>query len=74
MCDYKETYFGKTVSRINQHISDGRTGICTCKFPMHVNHCAMESIMMKLKDSQQLEFFENHFHKNDMILFTVQSI
>ena len=42
MCDHKETYIGKTVgdnvvgfkSRINQHISDCRTGTSTCKFPI----------------------------------------
>ena len=45
MYDHKETYIGKTVgdnvfgfkSRINQYISDCRTGISTCKFPIHVN-------------------------------------
>ena len=61
-------------SRINQHISDCRTCYSTSKFPIHVHHCAMTNkclkepyfqlyIMMKLKDSQQLEFYENHFHK-----------
>ena len=42
MCDHKEMYIGKTVgdnlvgfkSRINQHISDCRTGISTYKFPI----------------------------------------
>ena len=81
MCDNKETYIGKTVGdnvasfkrRINQHISDCRTGISTCKFTLYVYHCAMKSkclkdhfqlnLMMKLKDSRQLEFYENHFHK-----------
>ena len=67
-------------SRLNQHISDCGTGTSTCKFPTHVYHCAMKykclkepyfqlNIMMKLKDSQQLEFYENH-----LILLTVQSI
>ena len=61
-------------SRTNQHISDCRTCYSTSKFPIHVHHCAMTNkclkepyfqlyIMMKLKDSQQLEFYENHFHK-----------
>ena len=82
MCDHKETFIGKTVgdnavgfkSRINQHISDCRTGTSTCKFPINVYHCAMKNkclkepyfqwnIMIKLKDSRQLEFYENHFHK-----------
>ena len=80
--DHKETYIGKTFgdnvvgfkSRINQHISDCRTGISTCKFPMHAYHCTMRNkclkkpyfqlnIMMKLKDSRELEFSENYFHK-----------
>ena len=45
MCDYKKTNIGKTVggnvagfiSRINQHISDCRTGISTCKFPVYTH-------------------------------------
>ena len=84
MCDHKETCIGKTVGdnvvgfrgRMNQHISDCRTGTSTCKFLIHVYHCAMKNkclkepyfqlnIMMKLKDSRQLEFCENHFHKKD---------
>ena len=79
---HKETYIEKTIGdnvvgfkiRINQHISDCRTRTSTCKFPIHVYHCAMKNkclkepyfqlnIMMKLKDSRQLEFYENHFHK-----------
>ena len=70
MCGHKETYFGKTVggnfvgfkSRINQYISECRTGISTCKFSIQVYHYAMKNqclkepyfqlnIMMKLKDS-----------------------
>ena len=61
-------------SRINKHINDCRTGTSTCKFPIHVYHCTMKNkylkepyfqlnIMMKLKDSWLLEFYENHFHK-----------
>ena len=82
MCDHKETYIGKTVddnvvdfsSRINQHINDCRIGISTCKFLIHIYHCALKNkclkepyfllnIMKKLKGSQQLEIYENHFHK-----------
>ena len=45
MCSHKETSIGKTVgdnvvgfeSRINQHISDCRTGSSTCKFPIHIH-------------------------------------
>ena len=83
MRNHKETHIGKTVgdnavgfkSRINQHVNDFRTGTSTCKFPIHVYHCAMKNkclnepyfqlnIIMKLKDSRQLEFYENHLHKN----------
>ena len=58
-------------SRTNQHISDCRTSISIGKFPIHVYHCAMKNkclkkpyfqlnIMIKLKDSRQLEFYENY--------------
>ena len=61
-------------SRINQHISSCRTCTSTCKFHIHVYHRAMKNkclkdsyfqlnIMMKLKDSWKIEFYENHFHK-----------
>ena len=81
ICDHKEKYIGKTVddnvvlfkSRINQHISDCRTGNTTCKFPIYVYPCAIKNkflkepyfqlnISMKLKDSRQLEL-KNHFHR-----------
>ena len=68
-------------SRINQHISDCGTGISTCKFPIHIYHCVMKNkclkepyfqlnIMMNLKNSLKLEFYENYFHNT----ITVQSI
>ena len=82
MWEDKEAYIEKSVgdnfvgfkSRINQYISDCRTGISTCKFPIQVYHCVMKNkclkklhfqlnIMMKLKDSRQLEFYENRFYK-----------
>ena len=39
-----ETYIGKTIgdhihdfkTRMNNHITDGRIGVSTCKFPIHV--------------------------------------
>ena len=45
MCNGKETCIGKTIEvymkgdkvRINQHISDCKTGISACKFPRHVH-------------------------------------
>ena len=51
MCDHKGRYIGKTVgnyvvgfkSRINKHIDDSRTGTFTCKFLIHVYHCAMKN-------------------------------
>ena len=76
MRGHKETYIGKTVgdvfglSRINQLITDCRTGIFTFKFPVHLYYCAMNNkecleepylqsnIIMKLKESQQLQFYE----------------
>ena len=47
----KETYIGKTVgediggfkSRMNQYISDSRTGDSTCKFPIHVYKCSLKN-------------------------------
>ena len=82
MCKKKETYIGKTVgdnivgfkSRINQHISDCRTGDSTCKFPIHVYKCDLKNkclnepffeinVMMILKRRNQLEIYENYFHK-----------
>ena len=82
MCKKKETYIGKTVganivgfrSRMNQHISDNRTGDWTCKFPMHVYKCSLKNkclykpffeinVMMTLKSSNQLEIYQNYFHK-----------
>ena len=82
MCIKKETYIGKTVgdnivrfkSRMNQHTSDSRTGVSTCKFPIHVYKCGLKNkclnkpffeinVMMKLKSSNQLETYENCFHK-----------
>ena len=51
MCYHKETYNGKTVgnyvvgfrSWFNQHVSDCRTDTSTCKFPIHLYHCAMKN-------------------------------
>ena len=77
----KETYIWKIVgdnivgfkSRMNQHISDSRTGDWTCKFSIHVYKCGLknkclnepvfEINMSALKSSNQLETYENYFHK-----------
>ena len=53
--NHKETFIRKTVgddvvgfkSRVNQHISDCRTGISASKFPIHVYHCAMKNKCLK---------------------------
>ena len=63
-------------SRMNQHSSDSRTGDSTCKFPIHVYKCDLKNkclnepifeinVMMKPKNSIQLETYENYFHKKD---------
>ena len=62
--------------RINQRMSDCRSIDCisTCKFPVQAYLCAVKNkylkepyfqlnIMVKLKDSRQLQVYENHFHK-----------
>ena len=85
MCKKKETYVGKTVgdnivrfiSKMNQHISNSRTGDSRCKFPIHFYKCSLKrkclnepffeiNITMKLKSSNQLQTFENYFHKKVM--------
>ena len=81
MCNEKETYYGKTIGdnmkgfkvRINQHISDCKTGVSTCKFLCHVyicgikNNCLEEpffslNIMLRFNTSDRLETIEKHFH------------
>ena len=80
MCNEKETYIGKTKGdntkgfkvRINQHISDCKTGDSTCKFPRHVYDCGIKNncleepffslnIMLRLNKSGRLETIEKHF-------------
>ena len=81
MCNEKETYIGKTIGdnskgfkvRINQHISDCKTRVSTCKFPRHVYDCGIKNncleeqffslnIMLQLNTSDRLETIEKHFH------------
>ena len=81
MCNKKKTYIGKTKGdntkgfkvRINQHISDCKTGDSTCKFPRHVydfgieDNCLEErffilNIMLRLNKSDRPETIEKHFH------------
>ena len=58
--------------RINHHISDFRTEVSTCKFPLHVcdcgitNNCIEEpffslSIMLRSNKSDRLETIKKHF-------------
>ena len=54
---------------MNQNIKDIRTGVSTCKFPIHVCKCGLknkclnkpffEINIMKFKNSNQLETHEN---------------
>ena len=81
MCNEKETHIGKTIGdntkklkvRINQHISDCKTGVSTCKFLHHVYGCGIKNncleepffslnIMLQLNKSDRLETSEKHFH------------
>ena len=65
---------------INKHIIDCRTGVSTCKFLIGIYICAMINkcfkktyfqlgIIMTVKESRQLEFYENHYYKNDYDTF-----
>ena len=55
MCKKKKTYIVKTVrdnivglkSRMNQYISDSRTGVSTCKFPIHVHKYVLKKKLLK---------------------------
>ena len=72
-------------SRMTQQISDSRTGDSTWKFLMHVYKCGLKNkclsepffeinAMMRLKSSNQLETYENYFHKKLTTLLIVLSI
>ena len=80
-CNEKETYIWKTIGdnikefkvRINQHISDCKTGDSTSKFPHHVYDCGIKNdcleepffslnIMLRLNKSDRPETIEKHFH------------
>ena len=81
MCNETETHIGKTIGdnmkefkvRINQHISDCKTDVSTCKFPRHVYHCGIKNhfleetffsvnIMLQLNTSDRVVTIENNFH------------
>ena len=68
MCKKKETYIRKTVrdnivgfkSRMNQHISDSRTGDSTCKFPIHVYKCGLKNKCLNKPFFEILKFLKHH--------------
>ena len=83
MWNEKEAYIGKTKGdnmkwfkvRINQHISDCKTGDSRCKFPRHVYNCGIKNnclfslnslnIMLRLNKSDRCETIENYYHLKD---------
>ena len=84
MCNEKEAYSGKTKGdstkgfkvRINQHISDCKTGDSTCKFLCYVYDCGNKNIcleelffslniMLWLNKNDRLETIEKLFHLKD---------
>ena len=81
MFNEKETYIGKRIGDntkgfrvgINQHISDCKTGVPTCKIGCHVYACGIKvncvqdpffslNIMLQLNTSDRLKTIEKHFH------------
>ena len=79
VCNEKETYIGKTIGddtkgfkvRVNQHISDCKIKISTCKFLRHVCDCGIKNkclkepffslnIMLRLNKSDRLEAIKKH--------------
>ena len=76
-CNGITNYIGQTTNlrnRMNNHISESRTGISTCNFPKHVFSCATSThsfqepffkifAFMKLTDSRLLLSYENKLFK-----------
>ena len=81
ICNEKETYIGKTLGentkgfkvRINQHISDCKTVVSTCKFPRHIYDCDIKNnclkklffglnIVLRLNKCDRRETIQKHFH------------
>ena len=58
-----ETYIGKTIgdhihgfkTRMNNHFTESRSGVSTCKFPIHVLNC------IKINNRQLKEPFFNTY-------------
>ena len=74
-CNREVSYTGRTVNlrkRMNNHISECRTGNTTDIFDMHVFKCKQSSsrgepffeilAFIRLKESYQLTSYEKHFH------------
>ena len=74
----KESYTGKTITRLrermNNHISDSRTGNSTDKFDLHVHQCGITNnclkspyfkiyAFMSLSSSKKLSIYERWLHK-----------
>ena len=78
-----ETYFGKTIAdhihgfktRLNNHITQGGSGVSTCKFPIHINCSQVNNsqleklfflyiyVMLSLKSNSCLKSLETLFQK-----------
>ena len=64
MCNEKETYIGESIGdntkrfkvRINQHISDRKTGNSTSTFPPHLYDCGMKNNCL------EEPFFRSKYH------------
>ena len=86
MCNEKETDIGKILGdntkgfkvRINQQISNCKSGVSSCKFLCHVYNCGIKnncleepvlvfslSIIIRLNKSDSLEIVEKHFHSKN---------
>ena len=70
-------------TRINDHITESRSGVSTCKFSINVFNCIKSNnrqleepffdidIMLSLKSNSRLESLETLFHKRGLIHKTI---
>ena len=77
LCEQRTTYIGQTTNfrkRMNNHISESRTGTSSCNFPRHVHECGQKNknlkepyfkiyVFMELKDSKLLLTLEDKLFK-----------
>ncbi len=77
LCEGNMNYIGQTTnlrSRINNHISESKSGISYCNFPKHVHNCGIKNhnlkepffkvfVFFKLKDPKMLLHHENSLFK-----------